>query len=765
MPTRGDCTRTLIGAALIALCMLLYPLTVRSGEPEKERPVAARIRTLDGRAITLYAPLELEGRLLFPGFALERLGLTGHLILMRTTKITKCLGFTAGMREPRQVLAVIASDGAKLTGQGANGRESVPLSQIKRVALSPAPATGGFRPKHRWVVLAFNSQRLVVGWDDAEYRTPVVGKVGALSLSLSRAGVRKMTFRDGKAHVVFADGSEVEGWTPQAAGLSAQTPFGAAMLSWRLLAKAQGTLTNEAPTVRPDDWGAEDRIVLADGAEVALRGLNVARFEGVYHDARLQIDPALRGRGLDYSELRFAIEPTKLREVKKAENGRFDLTAADGTKLSGFAPTRKEFRADASGRAEVTLPWSSLDRFTRAERRAETDFKATWHLRTRLGMTLPLADLKATDATLYEPSEVRRLKDGDILKPEMGVTKVNWGAVQVVRATANGVCMRLTDGTEHMLTGTLKAACPFGKVALAIGWIMELRPVAAPQPVDPAERPADPRVVGRLTTTTGRVRDVMSAAFKGVKTAVGTEGVWGHDLLMWKCPPVQVWVSSETLLSHKLTGRGRDGRLVSSHPLLQAFGPLKEVFGKGSSRLAFTTRASESTVHLTDVGSYVPKTGTEVRGDRDEPAVRLTVAGRTAGRISFEAARVEFAHQAKYCIQGNYPLSAWPFRWHKSDSLPMVRPTGITRVPLTNLGRLEVEGDYEAKRRLALTVRGSAPLTGTVYRGKSTGVSEWDPTCEGLLCRLASKLHVFVRFADVSSIELTRLPDRTGGQK
>lgn len=708
-----------IRGALVAAALGLALSGIPSGadaqqENAKGDESKAVVKLADGGQRVLSGPLSISGTFSSPRFTISNpvAGAIESITAMSADAFGIIPRDGAGM-------LVTASADAEITGVGEWGRESVGFGRIVSVLFVHTVPSPALAAANQWLCELSDGTELSIGWSaDWWAQRALQGAVGAISLQLSPKVVRSIQVSDGQCEVRCVGDYVLAGWRASGETLEADCPFGHLKIAWGSIQ----SLANQGPLGEEAFPAVGYRIVTTDGAEVVLPGLTVGVLRGELSDATAELS-------LDV-----------IRRIDRPNAGAavFAVEFVDGVRLNSFQPPENANLSGSSAVGSVRIPWVSAASIARVgEEPPLPNFQATWQVTTGGGLVLPVSELLTGEQAS--------------VNGEIEVKKLAWDAVASVKSEPAGLRLQFANGTNWSLSGKLTATTPYGKLSFACTAVAQLArsDSSVASMVDTAP------VMARVRTVGGGEYAVASPELLGANRAIGDDDYWGYDLFTVSTPPIELWLGSKALLSYRCEAIA--GQVVSDHPAVYSHGPLM-----GFTGLSFRNAAGEFNVPIAALKEFVPQAQPEGVSAEDSRKYRVRVRKGAQTCEPFEASEIRFARYPKYGWSGYYSVSAYPFQWHRESSLLFKRGDDGSRVDVDfdRLSRIELTGAYTAGRKASITNTGGSTLTGEIYPGdvaESHGVSTWEPAKEGLACKIGPDVYVFVRFKDVSGVEIEHL--------
>ena len=426
----------------------------------------------------------------------------------------------------------------------------------------------------------------------------------------------------------------------------------------------------------------------------------------------------------------------------------WSISSNDGFSLEGWQP-KKESLSTSSPFGGLELTWSKVTElsnestsFGDSGKKSNTLHPKDWKVEISGRFVLPVSELQTGKKAM--------------INGEIDVKSINWQFIDSTSRKPTGLQINLSNKKCWMLQDSILGNCPVGKVEVPIQHVTKLERLT-PFPKNRIPSDYNKGIVATITTVSGSEYAVGDPSLEGGTAVDDDKDFFGYRLFRVSTPPVEMWISSDSLLTGEFSIV--DGKIVSHSQMLERFGPLG-----GFTRIKFSNPGGEFVLHLAKLAKYSPQSSTPQlsASASQKPKYRVMVKDEAGREFSGEVFDIKFARYPKLGWVGSYPKSTYPFQWHRANSLYFKKESGERiDVEFSKLKKIHISGNYGSSRPATLTSVRGTQIKGSIYPGdvakKYPGTSDWNPDKEGLLLGMVDATYVYVPFRKGEIIEIQQI--------
>lgn len=725
------------GLLLICVCVLVLLTASIPAIAQKTKAKRSEVQVvlLSGKTTTLTSP-RMSGGFVAADFTIYNINMSAVESLVFVEVKNKKRYFQIKLRGVDQKFGVSLKGKGLFSGEGEWGKVRLSLAKVKSLKFTHHTPLKSVKIKKPWRVTLLSGLQLDVG---VKRRLRLRGSIKIGNLNLNSKIIKKMVFDEENKADIFGVNNEllVLNWRPSERQLHVTHAMGSLKLNWPRI-KILENLAAKPVALKNKMY----RLVSKDNGEISLP---------------LSSNVLISGR---VKEIFLSFKISKIQEMKRIEAvvPRFTITLIDGRRVEGFEPgfpklrkrkkKQKIYLSSSTALGDIQILWDDIDQISAPDRELVKvpKFAPTWILKTKLGLVLPLRRMALN----------KRYNSRGSINGELKVKRLNWAAFDAVRSTSKGLELQLTNQKSWYLDGSIDAKSPYGKIRLNIKDISGLVRSKSDENENNATRlRRGNKVLGRLITHSGREYPVVSSSLTGGRAVQDKRKLWGYGLHVAKMGVVEFWVKDSIPVANGyITGKRK---LISPYPLIE-----KPLTFRNFKTVEFENRMGSFSIPLSKVKRYIALNQPASQQPKLTAKYRIRAFKGNKASAYINVSHISFARYPARAWSGRYTYSRYPFQWFRSNSLYFKRRDDSARidVKIEKIKRIDLMKRYKSSRRATLTNHNGNQLEGSIYPGnttKSHGVSRWSSAKEGLLGTIAKGSYVFIRFKNITAVEIEKL--------
>jgi hypothetical protein len=267
------------------------------------------------------------------------------------------------------------------------------------------------------------------------------------------------------------------------------------------------------------------------------------------------------------------------------------IISSDGFSLEGWQPKKKSLSA-GSLFGGLELSWSKVAKLSNESaasgdlgKKPKTIHSKDWQVEIGGRFVLPVSEMQTGKKAM--------------INGELNIKSLNWQFIDSTSPKPKGLQLNFSNNKSWMLQGTISGNSPIGKVEVSIQHVTKFVRLT-PFPKNRVPSDYNKSIVATITTASGSEYPVGDPSLEGGPEVDDDKDFFGYGLFRVSIPPVEMWVSSKSLLSGKLSTA--DGKLVSHSHKLARRGPLG-----GFKGIAFSNPGGRFVLPVTKLAEYSPQ--------------------------------------------------------------------------------------------------------------------------------------------------------------